>query len=117
MNLPKRAEIEKAARHLYELLDCTPAETRRNCQAVSGTRERGRLAVLATGSRSEPDGCWVRWRTSLETKRLLIVAEGALQYLPFGALPAPQGKATLGLGQTRRHGDTRRHRGSSHCGT
>jgi CHAT domain-containing protein len=37
----------------------------------------------------------------LGTKRLLIVAEGALQYLPFGALPAP----AKGDAETRGRGD------------
>ena len=35
----------------------------------------------------------------LEKKRLVIVGDGALQYLPFGALPVPSGKLTLPPGR------------------
>ncbi len=39
----------------------------------------------------------------LGTKRLLIVAEGALQYLPFGALPKPRLQGSKGeRGKSRR---------------
>ena len=54
--LPKRTEIEKAARRVYEPAGRSPPESGRNCQAVSDTSERGRRPVLATGSCSEPDG-------------------------------------------------------------
>ena len=42
----------------------------------------------------------------LGAKRLLIVADGALQYLPFGALPAPETERQ-GDGETRRKGKPR----------
>jgi CHAT domain-containing protein/Tfp pilus assembly protein PilF len=86
--LPKRAEIEKAARHLYELLVARqpksgePArlhQARVNQADVQYWPQAAALSKTLLGSVAD----------QLGTKRLLIVAEGALQYLQFGALPAP----------------------------
>jgi CHAT domain-containing protein/tetratricopeptide (TPR) repeat protein len=70
--LPKRAEIEAAAVALTRLLSegGTPEEFDRRAAAVS----RLLLAPVAP---------------HLGRKRLVIVAEGALQYVPFAALPRP----------------------------
>ena len=89
--LPKRAEIEKAARHVSELLlarQPKAGETPRQYhQRVKDTdvqywQEAGSLSQMLLGPVLD----------QLGSKRLLIVAEGALQYLPFGALPKPYGK-------------------------
>ncbi|MET0623608.1 MAG: CHAT domain-containing protein [Pyrinomonadaceae bacterium] len=70
--LPKRAEIEAAAVALTRLLSegGTPEEFDRQAAAVS------RLLLAPVASH-------------LGRKRLVIVAEGALQYVPFAALPRP----------------------------
>ncbi|HEX8149988.1 MAG TPA: CHAT domain-containing protein [Pyrinomonadaceae bacterium] len=77
--LPKRAEIEAAAVALTRLLSegGTPEEVDRQATAVS------RLLLAPVAS-------------LLGRKRLVIVADGALQYVPFAALPrpAPPGRAT-----------------------
>jgi CHAT domain-containing protein/Tfp pilus assembly protein PilF len=87
--LPKRAEIEKAARHLYDLLTARlpkAGETARQYQArvrESDSQywpEAAALSKTLLGPVAE----------HLGSKRLVIVAEGALQYLPFGALPKPR---------------------------
>src|SRR6185503_16008587 len=87
--LPKAAEIEKAARHVNELLiarQAKPGETAqqhhaRFTQADSQYWQKAAsLSEMLLG----------RVVGDLGTKRLLIVAEGALQYLPFGALPKPR---------------------------
>jgi len=69
--LPKRAEIEAAARRVYDLL-------------------------VAKGDALYPDALTDLSKMllkpaadQLEGKRLVIVSEGALQYVPFAALPAP----------------------------
>lgn len=71
--LPPRAEIESAARRALELL------------AVSHTRQRRRESQLALEALArlvlEP----IAGR--LAASRLVVVADGALQYVPFGALP------------------------------
>jgi tetratricopeptide (TPR) repeat protein len=70
-DLPKRAEIETAARRVYD--------------------------VLRTRAGTYPDALGALSRMILEpvagqlgTKRLLIVPDGALQYVPFAALPLPE---------------------------
>ncbi|MBI3950644.1 MAG: CHAT domain-containing protein [Acidobacteria bacterium] len=87
--LPKRAEIEAAARRVYELL------TTRNQSKAGETPEQKRQRV------AQADAEYVKAAAALSqmllapvaaplgTKRLLIVAEGTLQYVPFAALPRP----------------------------
>ena len=87
--LPGRSEIEKQARRLYELLTAR----NRHVPNESPERERARLdkadteylqaAAITSQMLLGPVA------TQLGTKRLLIVSEGALQYVPFGALPVP----------------------------
>jgi hypothetical protein len=87
--LPKREQIEKAARRVYELLttrslakrgESAAVKQRRIAQADSqlqgATLELSQLVVGPVAS-------------ELGTKRLVVVADGALQYIPFGALPVP----------------------------
>ena len=90
LKLPRRVEIERLARRVYESL------TVRN-RGVSGETPESRRARL---SQAEADyaasssklsqillGCVA---DKLGTKRLLIVSEGVLQYIPFAALPVPR---------------------------
>lgn len=87
--LPKRREINDAARRVYELLiarnlseekETPQRENRRVAQAdaqfAAAASKLSRM-VLAPVARQ------------LAKKRLVIVAQGALQYVPFGALPLP----------------------------
>jgi CHAT domain-containing protein/Tfp pilus assembly protein PilF len=101
--LPPRAEIERAARGLYEALIAYQRE--------NGTADRERKSgadreyELRAPKLSQMLLGPVASR--LGTKRLLIVSDGALQYLPFGALPTPglaSGAAdvTAGRGYARR---------------
>jgi CHAT domain-containing protein/tetratricopeptide (TPR) repeat protein len=82
--LPPRAEIEALARQTYDLLS----------SAETGEQLRARLARPATKS---PEALLSLSRillgpalARLRRKRLLIVADGALQYLPFAVFPAPE---------------------------
>jgi CHAT domain-containing protein/Tfp pilus assembly protein PilF len=73
--LPRRAEIETAARRVYELLaaqtdDLYPEALTKLSQVL--------LSPAAD---------------QLLKKRLLIVSEGTLQYIPFAALPVPEMRA------------------------
>jgi CHAT domain-containing protein/Tfp pilus assembly protein PilF len=91
--LPPRAEIEAAARAVRELLierQNKPDETKAQYQA--------RMARVAESDANY----WAQAAalsqmligpvaSQLGAKRLLVVAPGALQYLPFAALPIPQG--------------------------
>ncbi len=97
--LPKRSEIEAMARQSYEWL----------AAGETGAQLRARLAKAPAKT---PEWATALSRTllgpvaaRLGKKRLVIVADGALQYLPFAALPAPvmegQGdKGTRGQGKS-----------------
>ncbi len=87
--LPKRAEIEAAARQVYELL------TARN-QRVSGDTTKQRRSRVAKADAEFPRAASALSRmllapvaTKLKSQRLVIVSDGALQYIPFHALPVP----------------------------
>jgi CHAT domain-containing protein/Tfp pilus assembly protein PilF len=87
-----RAQIESSARRMYGLLlACQPVlgETSAQRQArVSEAEsqywtEAAQLSEMVLGPAAE----------RLVDNRLLVVADGALQYIPFGALTVPQGAA------------------------
>jgi tetratricopeptide (TPR) repeat protein len=87
--LPPRREIEAAARRVYDLV--TARGRRLNRESDKQYRSRvaradaeftvaaSALSRILVGSVAE----------KLGNKRLVIVTEGALQFIPFGALPAP----------------------------
>jgi CHAT domain-containing protein/Tfp pilus assembly protein PilF len=74
--LPGRATIEAAARRVHERLSA------RNRRALEGPTAQ----ALAELSRM----VLAPVAAELAGKRLLVVADGALQYVPFAALPAPR---------------------------
>jgi CHAT domain-containing protein len=85
--LPPASDIEAAARRAYDLL------TARN-QRREGETPAARLARVRQADTEYPAAARNVSRmllypaaAYLEHKRLLIVGEGMLQYLPFGALP------------------------------
>ena len=87
--LPKRSVIEAAARRVYELL------TARSTSAPNERPEQKQKRV-ALADEEYPRAAAELSRmllgpvaSQLGSKRLLIVAEGALQYVPFAALPTP----------------------------
>ena len=79
--LPGRATIEKAARQAYELAS---RSTRRELQGAV----RQALADLSAMILRPVAG-------QLGDKRLVVVPDGALQYVPFAALPRPGGEEPL----------------------
>jgi CHAT domain-containing protein/Tfp pilus assembly protein PilF len=87
--LPKRAEIETSARHVYEIL------TARNRTVPDETPEQRRLRLEQTDAEYPKASAALSQMllgpvaAELKNKRLLIVGEGVLQYTPFAALPAP----------------------------
>lgn len=83
--LPKRADIEAAAQSFYKLLN-TPSYHLRGqraslevVQRASSTEAVSQLSQMLLKPVAE----------QLGNKRLLIVSDGALQYIPFSALPTP----------------------------
>ena len=106
--LPSRDEIETAARRVYEIA------TARN-HRVEGESVEARRARIAQADAEYSKAALALSRmlldpaaSELNKKRLVIVAEGALQYVPFGALPKPgvrgQGSGVRG----RKHNTTQR---------
>lgn len=87
--LPGRTEVEKLARRFYEQL------TARNDHPAgeSVLQRRARLARVeaeyATTAMQMSRMLLAPVAAQLKTQRLFIVADGALQYLPFAALPKP----------------------------
>jgi tetratricopeptide (TPR) repeat protein len=99
--LPKRAEIETATRRVRELLTAPqprPGDTAAKRLARIKDARANYWSQAAALSRMLLGPA----ASQLGNKRLLIVADGALQYLPFGALPVPE---RWGDGATGRGGD------------
>jgi CHAT domain-containing protein/tetratricopeptide (TPR) repeat protein len=86
--LPKRAEIEAATRRVRELLTASqtqPGDTEAKYQARIKEARDAYWPQAAALSRMLLGPV----ASQLGRKRLVIVADGALQYIPFAALPAP----------------------------
>ena len=85
--LPKRAEIEAQAKKVYELM------TARASQEKNETEEQRQARYLEADKQFPAEAAKLSQMllgpvaAQLGAKRLLIVADGALQYIPFAALP------------------------------
>src|SRR6266508_3207070 len=78
--LPPRAEVEAATRRVYELFTARPKRgTPADPQLIAQARTLSRMLLGPVAPR-------------LGGKRLVVVAPGALSYLPFAALTAPEDK-------------------------
>lgn len=80
--LPKKAVIEADVRRLVEILDSpsrSPRQSQTESEKTPYLEAASRLSSILLGPVAK----------ELGTKRLLVVGEGALQFLPFGALPNP----------------------------
>ena len=98
--LPSRAEIESLARHFYELL------TARN-RSVTGETSAQRQARIQVAEQELPSVTERLSRILLAPlgalegdKRLVIVADGALQYVPFSVLMGASAGASLNEGNS-----------------
>jgi CHAT domain-containing protein/uncharacterized protein HemY len=100
--LASRREIESQARKVYDLLTARSRSinfektAERQVRIAKADAEffaaAGRLSQMLLGPVAD----------KLNGKRLLIVSEGALQYLPFAALPSPVAGMTKANKQTTR---------------
>jgi len=72
--LPKRAVIEPLARHVYELLTARTPTTDAEYQKAAASLSQTIIGPAAA---------------ELKNKRLLIVSDGVLQFIPFAGLPDP----------------------------
>jgi len=93
--LPSRAVIESEARKVYDLLTARSRRPKgetaqqRRIRIAGADREYTRAALRLSRMILGPVG------PLLGKKRLLVVADGALQYIPFPALPVPAGNRPL----------------------
>lgn len=97
--LPPRAEIETAARRIYDLLTAR--------QPQSGLSEAQQLERASMAEAEYPAAAAALARlllapvaARLGNKRLVVVAAGMLEYLPFAALPEPSTGSPTGKDTT-----------------
>ncbi len=86
--LPKRAEIEAATRRVRELLTA-PQPRSGDTETKYQARVKEARASYWTKAAELSRMLLGPVASQLGRKRLAIVADGALQYIPFAALPAP----------------------------
>jgi CHAT domain-containing protein len=111
--LPPRAEIEAAARNAYELLTARrPKEGLTEDERLKRVAEADAKLQTATAalSRTLLGPISAQLQQEWKGRRLAVVASGALEYLPFAALPLPESgreRETEGQGDgaTGRQGD------------
>jgi CHAT domain-containing protein/Tfp pilus assembly protein PilF len=95
--LPGRADVESAARRVYDLI--TASDQKVQNESIEDRRKR-----LARADAEYPEAVARLSRmllgpaaSELKTKRLLVVADGVLQYVPFAALMEPRDVAQAPL--------------------
>jgi len=88
--LARRADIEAASRELYELVTSRAKNVPRETPAARAQRIAASDAALPAALRRVSDLVLAPIAAFPTTTRLLLVADGALQYLPFEMLPAPR---------------------------
>jgi CHAT domain-containing protein/predicted negative regulator of RcsB-dependent stress response len=93
VELPRREEVEVAARRVYELL----TERKRRVKFETAAERQTRITAAdaeylrqATALSQILLGPVAKQLTQTRKRRLIIVADGALNYVPFASLPLPQ---------------------------
>ena len=87
--LAGEAKIEQEARRVYDLLLERGRALRGETAAERRAREARVDSALPAATQSLSRLALGPLAGRLKSQRLVIVADGALQYIPFGALPAP----------------------------
>jgi CHAT domain-containing protein len=97
IELPKRAVIEPAARRVYESITARTINVPR--ETLEQRRQRLQLADAEYTSASAILSRMILGPVAaeLKDKRLLIVSDGVLQYIPFAGLPDPAASDTRAL--------------------
>jgi CHAT domain-containing protein len=88
--LPPRAEIESAARRVYKLLTARNERPQKETPEARTNRVRRADEAFPVAAANASSMLLGPLAQRIQNKRLLIVAEGILQYLPFAALPEPR---------------------------
>ena len=87
--LPKRETVETAARSVYDLLTASSRTVESETPQQKIARVKRAQADYSEAAAKLSHLLLDPVASQLESKRLLIVAEGALQYIPFTGLPDP----------------------------
>jgi CHAT domain-containing protein len=90
--LAKRSEIEIAARHFYDLLNARNARVKGEINAQRTIRVAQADAEIPIAAASLSRLVLAPVAGQLGTKRLMIVADGVLHFVPFAALPVLSGE-------------------------
>ena len=93
--LPSRATIEAAARRCYELLTARNRYVKFETADEKRERVRQADADYPKAARALSDMLLAPVAAQLARKRLLVVPDGALEYLPFAALTVPSQASTF----------------------
>ncbi len=100
--LPKEEQIKKNALQVYELLTARSTSQRGEPAAQRQERIKQAESKLPAVARSLSDTLLAPAAAQLANRRLVIVADGALQYIPFAMLPEPNEPRRPGDTETRR---------------
>jgi len=87
--LPPHVEIESASRHVYGLLTARNQRLPKDTAEARASRVRNADEELLSAAARAGKMLLAPVASKIENKRLLIVGEGILEYLPFAALPEP----------------------------
>jgi CHAT domain-containing protein len=79
--LPAQASITEAAQRVYELLATRPGADTEN-KLAAASRELSRMVLSPVAAQ-------------LNKRRIIVVADGALNYIPFQILPSPSAEGEL----------------------
>lgn len=92
--LPRRKKIERAARRVYTLLTTANRAVRGETSLQRKDRLRSSAQAYLQATTALSRMILGSAAAELKRKRLLIVTDGALAYIPFAALPLPGDSAT-----------------------
>lgn len=95
--LPKRDLIEKSSRAVYELLTARSTNKKGETEAQRQERINQAEAKLPAAALELSKTIAAPASAQFGSNRLVIVADGALQYIPFAMLPDPAAQATQPL--------------------
>jgi len=88
-DLPKEEQIDAAARRVHSVLSRQGEQSRGDLQTASRTQLNAAEGDYQTAARKLSEMVFGPVEGLLGGKRLVIVSDGALQYVPFAALPYP----------------------------
>ena len=93
--LPKGAEIETAARHFYDLLNARNVRVKNESNEERADRIAQADGEMPLAAESLSRMVLAPVAGKLGNKRLIIVADGALHFVPFGVLPSIDRQGTV----------------------